>query len=139
MAPTGRKPKPRGQAVTRHQPAHGWTDVDPVPFDGPPLPDHRRNGTPWPQWMTGTWETWRTMPHAVLWRASDWEFALDTAELASRAYDDRVKIGLLTELRYREKVLATTWSARQDQRLRYIQPESSPPASVSALDDYRDL
>jgi hypothetical protein len=139
MAPSGRKPKPRGQAVTRHPRAHGWIDVDPTPFDGPKLPAHRRDGTPWPRWVRGTWDAWRTMPHAILWHPSDWEFARDTIEMHSRAFDDGAKIGLLTELRYREKVMGTTWSARQDLRIRYTEPSSSPPASVSTLDDYRDL
>jgi hypothetical protein len=139
MAPTGRKPKPRSQAVTRHQPVYGWIDVDPTPFDGPQLPAQRRDGSPWPQWAPVTWETWRTMPHARLWQPSDWEFALDTIELAARAFEDGAKAGLLTELRYREKVLGTTFSARQDMRIRYIAPGTSSPASVVALDDFREL
>ena len=54
------------------------------------------------------------------------------AVLAARADVDKM-------LRYREKIMATTWSARQDQRIRYTQPSTSPPTSVSALDDYLQL
>ncbi|MBI3214732.1 MAG: hypothetical protein HYZ38_12970 [Mycobacterium sp.] len=139
MAPSGRKPKPPGQAVTRHQPAHGWIEVDPTPFDGPNLPAHRRDGTPWPESARDTWEAWRTMPHARLWNRSDWGFALDTLELASRAFHDGAKVGLLTELRYREKVMGTTYAARMDMRLRYAAPIIPRPASVWTLDDYREL
>jgi hypothetical protein len=139
MAPSGRRPKPPGHAVTRHSRTYGWIDVDSTPFDGPMLPAHRRNGTPWPDWTHEMWDAWRTLPHARLWHESDWEFARDTIELASRAFDDSARVGLLTELRYREKVLGTTWSARQDMRLRYTEPSIATPAPVSKLDDYRDL
>jgi hypothetical protein len=79
------------------------------------------------------------MPHCRLWREADWEYACDTIELAAAAFADGAKVGLWTELRYREKVMGTTWSARQDMRIRYTEPSSSPPATVSKLDDYRDL
>jgi hypothetical protein len=141
MAPSGRRPKPRGQAVTRHPRAYDWVEVDPAPFDGgPSLPARRRDGTAWPEWTQATWDAWRTMPHARLWREPDWEFARDTLELASRAFDDDTKIGLLAEIRYREKVMGTTWSARQDMRIRYESPtESQSPACVTSPDEYRDL
>jgi hypothetical protein len=79
------------------------------------------------------------MPHARLWQPADWRFALDAIEIASRAFDDGAKVSLLTELRYREKVLGTTWSFRQDQRIRYTKPAAEASASVARLDDYRDL
>ena len=79
------------------------------------------------------------MPHARLWQPSDWRFALDTIEIASRAFDDGAKVSRLTELRYREKVLGTTWAARQDMRIHYTAPASAVPAPVARLDDYRDL
>lgn len=113
MAPSGRRPKPSGHAVTRHPRAYDWVDVVAEPFDGPPLPRVRRDGSPWPEWARESWEAWRTMPHARLWHDSDWDFALDTIELASRAFGDGTKIGVLTELRYREKTMGTTFSARQ--------------------------
>jgi hypothetical protein len=141
MAPSGRKPKPPGQAVTRHSHAYDWIDVDPTPFDGgPALPSRRRDGSSWPSWIKPQWDTWRTMPHTRLWQASDWEFAFDTIELASRAFDDNAKMSLLTELRYREKVMGTTWAARQDMRIRYAERTTpATPASVARLDDFRDL
>jgi len=51
----------------------------------------------------------------------DWSFAFHTIELASRAFDDDAKISLLTQLRYREKTMSTTWAAREDMRIRYVE------------------
>jgi hypothetical protein len=79
------------------------------------------------------------MPHARLWQDADWSFALDAIELSSRAFQDDAKVSLLTELRYREKVMGTTWAFRQDMRIRYTAPASAVPAEVTSLDDYRDL
>ena len=52
-----------------------------------------------------------------------------------------VQVNLMTELRYREKAMGTTWSARQDMRIRYTAPADADvqPASVTRLDLYRDL
>jgi hypothetical protein len=51
------------------------------------------------------------------------------------------KVGLLAELRFREKAMGTTWTARQDMRIRYIAPAENdmPPATVTSLEEYRDL
>jgi hypothetical protein len=36
--------------------------------------------------------------------------------------------------------MGTTWSARQDMRIRYIEPaDLATPAAVASLDEYRDL
>jgi len=139
MAPTGRKPKPPGVAVTRHARTYGWIDVEQVPFTGPKLPPRRRDGSPWPPGIAEKWKAWASMPHARLWREADWEYARDAIELAASALADGAKVGLWTELRYREKLMGTTWSARQDMRIRYTEPSTSPPTSVWQLDDYRNL
>ena len=54
---------------------------------------------------------------------------------------DGAKVGLATELRYREKVMATTWSSRQDARIRYTAPAVADgrSASVTEIDLYRNL
>lgn len=139
VAPRGAKPKPPGQAVTRNPRAYGWIDVDQTPFNGPKLPPRRRDGSPWPDGIAAKWRAWASMPHARLWSEADWEYARDAIELAAAAFADGAKIGLWTELRYREKVMGTTWSARQDMRIRYTEPSSAPPASVTQLDTYRNL
>jgi hypothetical protein len=54
---------------------------------------------------------------------------------------DSAKVGLATELRYREKVMATTWSSRQDARIRYTAPAVADGrlTSVTEIDLYRSL
>lgn len=82
------------------------------------------------------------MPHARLWGEADWQFASDTIELAVAAFTGGAKGGLLAELRYREKIMGTTWSARQDMRISYTvaaQQKPSPPSDVAILDRYREL
>ena len=120
---------------------HGWVEVDSTPFDdGPDLPPRRRDGQAWPDGMQEKWEAWRLMPHAALWGEADWQYAMDTAELAASAFHKGAKVGLLAELRFREKQMGTTWSARQDMRIRYISPvNESTPARVTSLEEYRDL
>lgn len=44
------------------------------------------------------------MPHCALWTPSDWEFALDTLEIATRSHDNG-GASWCTELRYREPVM----------------------------------
>jgi hypothetical protein len=88
MAPSGRRPKPDGHAVTWHLRAYGWIDVDPSPFDGDrALPPYPRDGSPWPCWVKTRWDAWQSMPHARLWQESDWQFAFDAIELASRVFE----------------------------------------------------
>jgi hypothetical protein len=139
MAPRGQRPKPPGQARTRSPRAHGWIDIEQVAFNGPKLPLRRRDGSPWPNGIAAKWRAWASMPHARLWREADWEYARDALELAAAAFADGAKVSLWAELRLREKQLGTTWSARQDMRIHYTEPSSSPPATVSKLDDYRNL
>ena len=81
------------------------------------------------------------MPHCRLWRDADWQFAFDSIEVAASAFAEGARVGLLTELRYREKVMGTTWSARQDLRLRYVKPTvaQGDSASVTTIDLYRNL
>ena len=81
------------------------------------------------------------MPHCRLWSEADWQFAYDSLELAASAFTDSAKVGLATELRYREKVMATTWSSRQDARIRYTAPAAAErrSASVTEIDLYRNL
>ena len=80
------------------------------------------------------------MPHARLWGEADSQYALDTAELAASAFQRDAKVGLLAELRLREKTTGTTWGARQDLRIRYIEPtDESTPARLTSLEEHRDL
>ena len=133
----GRKPKSPGQAINRNAPVHGWVEVELFPYtDGPDLPTRRAGGKPWPDGIQAKWDAWRSMPHARLWQASDWQFAFDTIEIAAAFHDGSI-VGLATELRNREKVLGTTLDFRRDLRIRYTEPALSPPAGVTNLDQYR--
>ena len=83
------------------------------------------------------------MPHCVLWGDAEWEFAIDSLELAARFYaGDRAAA---TELRNREKQLGTTADYRRDLRIRYVDPDAldrqadEAAAEVTHLSDYRDL
>lgn len=72
--------------------------------------------------QTAAW--WRdvsSMPHCVLWAASDWRFAIETAFVADMLFQgDRAAA---SELRLRERVMGTTIDARRDLRIRYVAPE----------------
>ena len=142
MAVTGRRPKPHGQAINRNRPIHGWCEVPNEPFQaGPALPPRCRNGRGWPQYARERWRVWSQMPHAALWTETDWQFALDALELVIRCTAEDSPVSAWAELRIREKVMLTTWDARQSARLRYApaSSEDGPSATLSDLASYRDL
>ncbi len=138
MPVTGRKPKPPGQSRTRVKPVHEWTEVPDVPYRGAPgLP---RPKSDWPAPTCRWWAAVSTMPHCVLWTASDWQFALDSALVAARFHGGSTAAA--TELRNREKVLGTTVDFRRDLRIRYVPPVDETLVTddrVARLNDYRDL
>lgn len=140
MPVAGRKPKPPGQAVTRHKPTHDWTEVHDVPFTGgPKLPPRMPNGLTWPAGTRRWWAVVTSMPHCTLWAAADWEFALDTAYVKG-IFHMQGSNAYATELRNRERVLGTTADYRRDLRIRYVdQVPAEAPVDVTVLDDYRDL
>jgi hypothetical protein len=76
------------------------------------------------------------MPHAVLWTEADWQFALDTAEVAAAFHDGDVKQAV--ELRQRERIMGTTLDARRDLRIRYVEAvEEAERPGVTAIEHYR--
>src|SRR5258708_5384660 len=135
MPVAGRKAKPAGQAVNRHKPAHDWTEIVRVPFeDGPGLPKMRADGRRWPERTKSKWDAWRSMPHAKLWGPAEWDFALDSIELAALVHDGEARHA--TELRNREKVLGTTLDFLRDLRIRYIDaPDEAASAGVTNIAD----
>ncbi|OYN78898.1 hypothetical protein [Mycolicibacterium sphagni] len=109
------------------------------PFaDGMELPEFRANTGVWPEATKAKWDAWRSMPHARLWTASEWSFALDSLELAAE-YHRTGETRFATELRNREKVLGTTLDYRRALRIRYIKPAAVTPSGVADMMDYRDL
>lgn len=137
MAVAGRKPT--GLPTRDRNPrAHDWTEIPDVPYSGdvPELPE-RKDGAKWPTRTLEKWSSWSSMPHCSLWGPAEWDFALDTLEIAAQFHAGDTK--LATELRNREKVLGTTGDARRDLRIRYVPVRVEEPAEVTRLDDYRDL
>ena len=138
MPAAGRKPNEGKPVRHRVKPVHEWTEVEGVAFGGgPKLPARTPDDQTWPARTKAWWEVIRRMPHCVLWDASDWEFALDTALVAAKFHAGDIKVA--TELRNREKVLGTTVDFRRDLRIRYVEPKAEVPAGITALDEYRKM
>ena len=146
----GAKPKPAGQAVTRHKQVHEWTEIVDEPFAGPvpvKLPTKTARTLPFggveelpTHAMTRQW--WKAlirMPHCKLWSETDWVFALETAIVADRFFYGQTSAA--AELARREKVLGTTVDARRDLRIRYVAPapDVGEGATVTRLDNFREL
>jgi hypothetical protein len=133
MPVSGRKPKPPGEAITRHAQQFEWIEVEDVPFAGPVpirLPASRpilvlgeARDVPIHGFTKRWWKTISHMPHCRLWTMSDWEFALATAMVADQFFYGHAQ--LATELARREKVLGVTFDARRDLRIRYIEPKAT--------------
>jgi hypothetical protein len=144
MALPGRKPSDR-PIVHRNKPAVDWTDVTDEPYTGPSpdLPEVRqivdKNGLvseiPYSNATRKWWSSVSSMPHCVLWHNSDWAYALDTAVVHDQA--SYGSVSAMAELRLREKSLGTTFDARRDLRIRYVEPETESLAIVDELDDRR--
>lgn len=140
MPVRGTKPKADDEKRFRGKPTHDWVEVPNVPFeDGPELPEMRSDGRRWSQRTKDKWDSWRSMPHAKLWGAAQWDFALDSIELAALVHDGEARHA--TELRNREKVLGTTLDYLRDLRIRYTDPpaEGANAADVTNIADYRDI
>lgn len=149
MGVPGRRPKPEGERRNRHALTHEWTEVEDVPYDGerPDLPERLladpetgiQQEASWPAATERWWEIVSRMPHCRLWTSSDWQFALDTAEVHARWVTGGKGA---TEVRIRERLLGTTLDARRGLRIQYVAPQpktEGEPADVVKLDDYRDL
>jgi hypothetical protein len=144
MAVSGRKPKPDGQAINHVKPVHAWIEVPNLPYDGPvPRLPQRNSKVPWSTRAKRKWKAWSSMPHCRLWGEAEWDFALDSLEVAERFYDG--ESARAAELRTREKQMGTTFDYRRDLRIRYVDPDArdreddGEEATVTSISDYRDL
>lgn len=148
MPLAGRKPPSEGSA--RRNPNRklaDWVEVEEVPFDGPwpDLPDSRtiitKDGPIDVELQPLTfrwWDTIKRMPHAKLWKDSDWMFAVSTALVADASFCGIASAH--TELRNREKVLGTTADFRRDLRIKYVPVGVTEElAEVRSIDSVRDL
>jgi len=141
-------PKPTGRAVvTGNTSRVEWVDVENVPYNGPKpeMPLERqamlKNGeitvVPMGQPTVDWWDAVSFMPHCSLWTATDWQFALDTSKIHSAAQSGSIPANV--ELRQREKIMGTTFEARRDLRIRYveIEQETTQLTAVSNMTDRR--
>lgn len=136
MPVRGTKPKDDDRKRFRGGLTHDWTDVPDQPFAGKVpvrLPSKREISTAkgvvevsLTPFAREWWATVRAMPHCVLWRKSDWLFALATALIADLSARGVTSAG--AELRQRERVLGMTLDARRDLRIRYVDPAESKPS-----------
>jgi hypothetical protein len=74
------------------------------------------------------------------WQRSDWEFALESIELAGMLHDTG-ETKYASELRNRERVLGITLEYLRDLRIRYVEAvaDCCSPAEMPNIADYRDL
>lgn len=105
-----------------------WSDVADRPYDGPSpdlpaLPRRKR----WHPMVAQWWEQVRHMPHCLLWRPTDWTYAIETA-LMKQGYWDAYDRGeavttAAVDIRRREDQMGTTQEARRKLRIRYVDPD----------------
>lgn len=134
MAIRGRKPKPEDQKVNRNE-VIGWIEVPDVPFE--PREEHALGKHPEggrTKWKPAT-EAWydavSRMPHCILWGPAQWQFARSSALVYDRwLRGDNARAG---EIRQREAKMGTTFDARRDLRIRYVNPKAG-----QLVDDERD-
>lgn len=152
MGAVGRKPKEDRSQVVHKNPTYQFTEYPNVPNPNPPELRPRATGgvsvmavgaandSDYPEATKGWWRAISRMPHTVDWTETDWEYAMDTAEVHARTMEAwRGYTG--AELRQREKLLGNTMDARRDLRIKYVDPPTDQPlpADVPRLDDYRSL
>jgi len=123
----GAKLKP--EARTRVRPTFDWTEVQDVPFTGAPALPFKPSRA-----VADWWTDVSSMPHCVLWRDSDWRYAIETARLVAKLHRSKGGAGA-AEIRSREKVMGTTMDARRDLRIRYVD-STDEPAEITAMDEY---
>ena len=132
MPARGGKPKSDAERRRRNPPVLEWQEVSDLEFTGgPELPERG-----WHADTLDWWDVVSTMPHCVLWKRSDWKFAMDTARVAAKFHSGDMNAAV--ELRQREKLLGMTLDARRDLRIRYVEPTAeAQPQSIRAIEDYR--
>lgn len=129
MPVTGRKPKEEHRH--RVKPSHEWLEVLNVPFTkAPRLP----LGYTWPEPTKKWWKAVTALPHCALWDEGDWTFATATAFIHAQMWlGDAARAA---EVRLRERAMGTTWDARRDLRIKYVDSLEPDLAIVSEFNDY---
>jgi hypothetical protein len=133
-APKAAETRRRTNAAT-----HDWSEYPDDPFDGgPELPEYTALGVAWLPAVRSWWAAVSSMPHAADWTASDWAFALATAEVAQSAYLS-LATAAFAELRQREKILGATADARQALRIRYVRASLASVAELPQVATLQDI
>lgn len=112
----GRPPADDRSKVRNRHEIKGWLDVVDTPFLA-----GRKYELPPGEWTERTiawWDNVRTMPHAILWAATDWDYAVDTAYVHNMMWSGVSTAA--TELRQRERLMGITWESRRAASIRYI-------------------
>ena len=124
MAISGPAPKAPGTKQRRNPDTHEWQDVVDAPYEGPApeLPASYEWGPGARAWF----EAVRSMPHAALFKASDWMFVLETAFVVNEMWSGNA--GVAGECRQRNAKLGVTLEDRMKLRIRYVDPEVGEPA-----------
>lgn len=133
MSLSGRPPKDDDQKVTRHPLTQNWIDVPHVPYDGERPKLTGRNPAATKAW----WAVVSTMPHCVLWEPGDWQFALTTARI--HAAVSRGELARAQELRVREGQMGTTYEARRNLRIRYVDQAAAVEGAVEVPREMADF
>lgn len=128
MPYSGPKPTEDRSQVRHRNPVHEFDEIPDVPFDGPELPARFsydggvERQIAWPVPTIRWWGKIRSMPHCKRWTPGDWEYAFGTALVHAKT----VEKGLgFAELRARERLMGTTWDARNAMRIKYVAPSEA--------------
>src|SRR5881394_3167732 len=135
MPVPGRAPKPDGQKRNRVKPVHEWVEVADVPFAGKPPVSAERD---WPPATKRWWRVVTHMPHCILWNATDWQFAYDTAMMVAKFHEGDWRTA--PEIRQRERMMGTTFDSRREIRVRYITAadnNNDEDGTVTTIADYQ--
>ena len=134
MPTSGRKPKEGPKLGHSPTLGHEWVQVPNKPYAGkkPALPasrtvtdrDGKKSKVKLEERTKAWWRSISSMPHCVLWTATDWEFALATAFLVDMYYSGDRAAG--AEVRLRERIIGATADSRRDLRIRYVDRDEEP-------------
>lgn len=122
---------PQEGSINRNPLSIEWAEVENTPYTSqkgkPKIPGYRTiivDGEPvdveWQEESIQWWKAVSTMPHCSLWTPAEWQFAKATLYLADSAF--RGDTRAFGELRQREAKMGTTREARNNLRIRYVEP-----------------
>lgn len=130
MAGRGPAPKPAHQRARRNASPTPLRVYEGDPVQQPPLPplylpnaDGKMVRTPWPAATKRWWATWSNEPMSADFRATDWDFLIDTALLHAAYWRGDTKLG--AEIRLRVAKLGATAEDRARLRITYASADDA--------------